>query len=156
MDKKEGQNWAGGGGKGLCCPTDNPGLPYPQAFPPPCPSWFSSSCLAYPSSHSSMTHLSVYTSTPSRWKALPSLELHFPCPHYPVGRSPLETPLPPYPECSSRQPLAPSCISPVWHPVPAPETQPVTVRSNQKSERLTIQGWSRFTFTQRFFRLLGL
>lgn len=42
--KKEGQNWAGVGGKGLCCPCRQPWYPLlhppppPQAFPPPCPS----------------------------------------------------------------------------------------------------------------------
>lgn len=80
-EENEGQNWAGGGGKGSVVPTDNPGLPCPQTFTPPHPSWFPSSCLAYPSSHSSKTHLSIYISVSSRWKALPSLKLRLPCQH---------------------------------------------------------------------------
>lgn len=153
-EENEGQEEMG---KGAAVPTDNPGLP------PPRPSWYPSSCLAYPSSHSSKTHRSVYASIPSRWKALRSPELHFPCQHYPLrgaGGCLLWRFLSPtrHPECSSRQPFATLfCISQLWHPIPAPEPQSITVRSNQKSKHPTpFKDGVAFAFTQRFFRLLGL
>lgn len=55
--KKEGQNWAGVGGKGLCCPCRQPWYPLPHTAPPSFPTSVPflcpSSCLVYPSSHSS-------------------------------------------------------------------------------------------------------